>query len=513
VGPTISPIVNYALLHEWFLFCLQNHSTCAIQPPETPRCLKLINCNTGSLVYAPQRARYAALSYVWGDKKRPQSTQTLGTTQVPDYSDLDLPPILPRTIKDAMDVTRNLGIQYLWVDKYCINQGDELEKQKQIAVMGDIYADAEVTIISAYGEDDEAGLPGVNNLSRNTQHYAKIGNICLVSTLPRPIISIKSARWNTRGWTLQEAILSRRRLVFTADQVYFECRAMWCYESLDFPLSDFYTKNKTRRQFRHFLTPGIFSGNSTFSAIAKSPECTISQLREYIRDYSWRDLTEDSDSLNAFVGILERFKNAIPPIGHHLGVPFQHSDLTRKNATFLSSLAWDTTTDTSTPRRRPLFPSWSWLGWKGAISFPDIIPSKLQPDFSINTASRILELYAFTLDPGAIIEGKSPMKLIHLDYIKNHSRTNPCCVKMILFGVRTFINTAQPLDDGSTFLAKLRSGVWECVYFGQSPAGWFFFLIIEWRGTTSGRVGCLMIEDNGQVKPVLINKRKKFLIE
>jgi len=47
-----------------------------------------------------------------------------------------------------------------------------------------------------------------------------------------PHTAIPKTTWSTRAWTLQEAFLSRRRLVFTRDQTYFECASMNCCESL-----------------------------------------------------------------------------------------------------------------------------------------------------------------------------------------------------------------------------------------------------------------------------------------
>src|SRR5205814_2303277 len=139
------------------------------------------------------------------------------TVPLPERVDLVLPAILPQTIQDAVEVTRKVGLRYLWVDKYCINQQDTLEKQQQIAVMGDIYADTEITIVAAFGDDVDAGLPGVASIRRNVQPSARFGEICVVSTLPCPVISINAAKWATRGWTFQEAILSKRRFVFTKD--------------------------------------------------------------------------------------------------------------------------------------------------------------------------------------------------------------------------------------------------------------------------------------------------------
>ena len=66
----------------------------------------------------------------------------------------------PRTVLDAVEVTKHLGEQYLWVDRLCIDQSNLQEKQFLISKMDAIYDGAEFTIVAAAG-DASTGLPGV----------------------------------------------------------------------------------------------------------------------------------------------------------------------------------------------------------------------------------------------------------------------------------------------------------------------------------------------------------------
>jgi len=187
-----------------------------------------------SIVLAPYGAQYAALSYVWGHFKR----------EMP--ASLTLPAKLPKTIKDAILVTKCLNLQYLWVDKYCIKQDSHNERKEQINTMGNIYREAEITLIAANGDDENTGLARVTSVLREEQPFAQIGIIKLVSTMRMPGFTISALEWNKRAWTYQEAILSRRKLVFTKDQAYYKCRGMFCYESLSFPLRLLYMINSKR---------------------------------------------------------------------------------------------------------------------------------------------------------------------------------------------------------------------------------------------------------------------------
>ena len=44
---------------------------------------------------------------------------------------------------------------------------------------------------------------------------------------------IMDSPWISRGWTFQEALFSRHFLIYTHQQVYFECRSTNFCESVD----------------------------------------------------------------------------------------------------------------------------------------------------------------------------------------------------------------------------------------------------------------------------------------
>ncbi|KAH0563408.1 hypothetical protein GP486_002029 [Trichoglossum hirsutum] len=53
---------------------------------------------------------------------------------------------LPKTIQDAVTVTRNLGLKYLWVDSLYILQDSEEDKLRELPRMADYYKNSSVTI-------------------------------------------------------------------------------------------------------------------------------------------------------------------------------------------------------------------------------------------------------------------------------------------------------------------------------------------------------------------------------
>ncbi|KAH7131725.1 heterokaryon incompatibility protein-domain-containing protein [Dactylonectria estremocensis] len=273
-----------------------------------------------------------ALSYVWGVSP---------TDDMPNFrktnhkGDVILPPALPNTISDGIDVSKKLGFQHLWVDRYCIDQRDANVKHDQISQMNSIYHNASLTIIAAAGQNPNYGIPGVVSRRWNKQPAARIGcgDVELLSTMRHPHDTIRSSKWSTRAWTFQEGVLSRRRLVFTDDQAYFECNAMNCYESIAS------SNNPTNDQQVY----GFFDHQKL------QPYQVFVRFQRMAEQYSARDLSYDhlEHSLmggEAAKNLEESFLEGLlrqhkPRIGPDPATDFQNQ-----------------------PRRRTGFPSWSWDG-------------------------------------------------------------------------------------------------------------------------------------------------------
>jgi hypothetical protein len=98
-------------ISEWLQFCRQQHQNCIPTHQDGAlRGLRVIDCTERRVISAPAACSYVALSYVWGEN--------LGYEQL--FSNLKADN-LPQTIQDSIEVTRMLGFQYLWVDRYvCI---------------------------------------------------------------------------------------------------------------------------------------------------------------------------------------------------------------------------------------------------------------------------------------------------------------------------------------------------------------------------------------------------------
>ena len=116
------------------------------------------------------------------------------------------------------------------VDALCIDQRPSPKKFQQLQMMDRIYQGACATIIALYGEDSNAGLPGVSR-PRRAQAREMVDGHELATVFPAVDVEYNQAKHTTRAWTLQEMVMSRRRILFIGrgeslrgNQIILDCR-------------------------------------------------------------------------------------------------------------------------------------------------------------------------------------------------------------------------------------------------------------------------------------------------
>jgi hypothetical protein len=98
-------------------------------------------------LYVPQsshESKYVVLSYCWGEDTGAFVTTTNSNLQE-RRAGISVQS-LPTASREAVYLTRRLGIQYLWIDAFCIIQGDEADWTSNAARMDEIYGKATLTI-------------------------------------------------------------------------------------------------------------------------------------------------------------------------------------------------------------------------------------------------------------------------------------------------------------------------------------------------------------------------------
>lgn len=185
-----------------------SHDECRTTRSQQKSRIRVIDVPRCSIIHLPTGASYVALGYVWGQtKSAPTTAPTLDTfpCRLPEY--------VPQTIEDVFTVVARIGERDIWVDQFCI--GNNQDKMFQIRNMDNICENALVTIVAADGDNCEAGLCGVTSRSRLPQPRLTTNAGVLVSNLPHVSAYLKDSKCASRGWTYQEAFLSRRCLFFS----------------------------------------------------------------------------------------------------------------------------------------------------------------------------------------------------------------------------------------------------------------------------------------------------------
>jgi hypothetical protein len=322
-----------------------------------PLPFRVIDVNGRCVTEAPLGCRYFALSYVWGTSTTFRcTTENFDTLREQNsFNKFSI----PNTIQDAMTLISSIGESYLWVDAVCIIQDDESDKAEQIAQMELIYSGAIAAIIAAGGDNSSSGIPGIVNRERDIyQEPVQVGNDLYLKKLLETGTGghVKHTTWSTRAWTFQERLFSRRAIIFTRDQSYWDCsKATYCEEVK----LELMPTEESRNVIIEGSDEQSEQGESRFS---------IKNLGSYISQYSSRHLTFQEDALSAISGIISRM-SFLESVEFHWGLPRLY---------FGGALCWHGTssrrkgtcailTKSKSIRHVP-FPSWSWLGWLGHVS-------------------------------------------------------------------------------------------------------------------------------------------------
>ncbi|EEU36900.1 uncharacterized protein NECHADRAFT_81018 [Fusarium vanettenii 77-13-4] len=144
---------------------------------------------------------------------------------------------LPRTIQDAIEVTRLLRQRHLWVDAICIIQDSLSDWEYESARMASVYQDAYLTIAIGTASSATEGFLHHRHLAASQKpsfraecQYGQGKKFILGAR----IIPDKAAHTQQRdggeelplylrGWTLQESQLSRRQLTYTEEELWWMC--------------------------------------------------------------------------------------------------------------------------------------------------------------------------------------------------------------------------------------------------------------------------------------------------
>ncbi|KAK2598787.1 hypothetical protein N8I77_012174 [Diaporthe amygdali] len=190
---------------------------------------------TQDLLLTRPKPEYLALSYCWGQSNEPAKTTRAILQQRKKRLETWY---LPKTIQDAIGLTRRMGVRYLWVDAICIIQADAEDPyfedwEKEAFKMASYYAHARCLISALGASDSSQGIfterlaqkypqrnsPIAFDDARNQVLYVPVDDITFhIEFSSQPLLA--------RGWCFQERILSPRALHWSTNCLYWQCQSM-----------------------------------------------------------------------------------------------------------------------------------------------------------------------------------------------------------------------------------------------------------------------------------------------
>lgn len=385
---------HMALARYWLTECSSKHSLCNsnVESGFIPTRILDVGKTGNNYVHLhcshveDSGAKYCTLSHTWGDVK---DTLTLVNTNIATLQQGISLSALPKTFRDAVTVVRALNIQYLWIDSICIMQDSTDDWTKEAALMGSVYANSTCTIVASAAHGPHEGLFSSRDplafYGCKVAGSVEIGAFATYASTNAVLLA--HSHLNSRGWIMQEWILSPRLLNFATGGVSWSCVHGEAMENERDGMgveiarrstgSAFYKQKPLQRIFGdHVQHVDWTVGSNDDSLNGNLRELEMYRQHGTLDDklflerfdrywkhlvtlYSYRKFTDSDDKLVALSAIAQRLQKA-SGYTYLAGLWFP---------TLMTDLLW-------TGYRGRLIhskyraPSWSWASADGSISFP-----------------------------------------------------------------------------------------------------------------------------------------------
>ncbi|KAE8449464.1 hypothetical protein EG329_008072 [Mollisiaceae sp. DMI_Dod_QoI] len=346
----------------WLRKCLETHDKCPKQISPLPNRVVDVGSDTRDpFLYVSKReyGSWLALSHCWGLKPILRTTlDTLGpfTQSIPINE-------LPQTFKDAIQITRKLGYQYIWIDSLCIIQDSREDWEAESKMMAMIYQNATASISADASTGDHEGIfNGVKRQRHTFKHTALpcgsqkrgLSGIIFIS-IPQGKHHFKVMPLQSRAWVLQEKTLSVRMLHYQYTGLDWQCQTLTWTEIQP-------SLMKEQNKSIHTIAQKSLHPCIDFDSRPNSRNSEFHTLQWWyfqIIDYTTRQITYTKDRFPAIAALAKEFANRT---GYHYKAGIWEEDFKR-------GLLWKGTVPKS---YYGLGPSWSWVGvvgnqWSGNV--------------------------------------------------------------------------------------------------------------------------------------------------
>ncbi|CCC06179.1 unnamed protein product [Sordaria macrospora k-hell] len=366
---------SWKQINKWIGQCSVSHPSCHVRIRDDSRDRKptrllfvgdLVNpsvnlCETKTMDLS--RTDYMTLSHCWGDGV---PLRLLHGNYNKFLAGIEFSEI-PKTFRDAIDATRRLSVQYLWIDSLCIIQDSREDWLHESAKMHHIYQNSHLNLMAAASSNSHGGLYSSKYPFLSIPFVAPLGDPHNPKLASYPYMNAKRENLNdltlfSRGWVMQERVLARRNLIF-GKEIHWECH------------------------------DSSGSENSPFGSALEKRQHTVegetdasrrNVWQNIVKDYSRLNLTFASDRLIAIAGMAAELGQLWDGVQYHAGLWSLH---------LRSSLLWHSIKP-SIPANDFIAPSWSWASvgtpvqWFDADDF-DGLAQVLQADVTLTSPGHL----------------------------------------------------------------------------------------------------------------------------
>ncbi|KAH6625466.1 heterokaryon incompatibility protein-domain-containing protein, partial [Boeremia exigua] len=394
--------------------CLQKcdtyHPECKASTTQLPTRLIEIYQDQTSYVRLVEAKRghsgsYVALSYCWGVGDNVKTTLT-------NYSQmLSAIPVatLPQTLQDSISITRQLQQRYIWIDAICIIQDSASDWEAESVTMATVYRNAYLTIAAGTAEAATEGFMTHQYPAADFPAPFQIpwcNKDGVQSVLAARIIpgyemhgdGVEGIPLETRGWCLQEQLLSTRILTYREEELYWTCLASSLCEC---SLRDHMASQQIRT-----------AGDSRIpyaSLFQITKEEAWDKWRYVVEDFMLRSLTNESDRLPAIAGVATVIQ-AITGSGYLAGLWTDN---------LLPGLMWESarlgcSTLSAEPcaSRQYIAPSFSWASSSNIAQYGKAV------DSSLENRNTTWIFKCKLLDSGCILRGSHSLGQVESAFIR-----------------------------------------------------------------------------------------------
>jgi hypothetical protein len=361
----------------WVIDCLQNHEQCRSTSKITTgheatilptRVIRILDDDNLRLVSGALPAKYTILSYCWGGPQQFITTTDVVESRRAGFKTQQL----PKTLQDAVTLTKSLGLEYLWIDAVCILQDSPDDMDIELPKMPSYYRNAYLTICAS-GKTADTGFlaptgaqcedhpgTGVPKDLLSMPYYGPNGKVGDVFFREENPYCLSDEPVSKRAWTYQERILSPRVLTY-GGRLMWQCATTqkseggvqdWSFDS----------RSVCDREIKLGLTEmrKDLTGKGKNNESSQIPADSYSLWYKAVEEFCERDMTYPEDKFRAIAALANEFALAFQD---EYAAGLWKMD-------FLRGLMWSTwpNLDVRKPEKWRS-PSWSWASVESSVTY------------------------------------------------------------------------------------------------------------------------------------------------